>query len=286
MKFTLLLLLLLSSTTWAKWSVATYNIRNFDSDNREGPTDLTELGRIIKSVQSDVMAFEEVVNVPAFQKLVKDNLPGYSYEISSCGGMGKQQLAVVYNLKTFEFLSMAEDRTFSGSDSCGSLRPVLLVDLVHKETKKIYTFGVVHLKAGGSSSAHSQRWKQYQKLVSLTKRYAQKNLILLGDFNTTGYSIKDDDFVRFEDFIGDAKMRSMTETLNCTSYWNGGKGLLEFQPSILDHIVIQDKQANAVEGVKIGSHCAKLNCRPATPNELGPSFESVSDHCPVQVTFK
>lgn len=288
MKFTLLFLLLLSSTGWAKWSVTTYNIRNFDKDMRAGRTDLDELARIVKSVQSDVMAFEEVVNVKAFDTFVKKNLPGYSYEISSCGGGGKQQLAVVYNLKTFEFISQVEDRTFSGKGStqCGSLRPVLLVDLFHKETKTSYTFGVVHLKAGGNDRAYAQRWEQYLKLTNLSKKYAQKNLILLGDFNSTGYNIKDEDFARFEDFINTSKMRTMTETLGCTNYWNGTLGGKEFQSSILDHIVIQDKNVKLVEDVKVGSHCAKMDCRPATPEDLGISFESVSDHCPVQVTFK
>lgn len=288
MKFSLILILLLSFPGWAKWSVTTYNIRNFDNDFRAGKTDLEELARIIKSVQSDVMAFEEVVNVKAFETLVKKNLPGYSYEISSCGGGGKQQLAVAYNLKTFEFVSQVEDRTFSGSGSskCGSLRPVLLVDLLHKESKKIYTFGVVHLKAGGNNRAYAQRWEQYLKLMNLSKRYADKNLILLGDFNSTGYNIKDEDFQRFEDFIDQSKMRTMTESLGCTNYWTGTAGGNEFQSSILDHIVIQDKNVSSVEEVKVGSHCAKMDCRPATPEELGPSFEAVSDHCPVQVSFK
>ncbi len=288
MKFSLILILLLSFPGWAKWSVTTYNIRNFDNDFRAGKTDLEELARIIKSVQSDVMAFEEVVNVKAFETLVKKNLPGYSYEISSCGGGGKQQLAVAYNLKTFEFVSQVEDRTFSGSGSskCGSLRPVLLVDLLHKESKQIYTFGVVHLKAGGNDRAYAQRWEQYLKLKNLSKRYANKNLILLGDFNSTGYNIKDEDFQRFEDFIDQSKMRTMTESLGCTNYWTGTAGGNEFQSSILDHIVIQDKNVSSVEEVKVGSHCAKMDCRPATPEELGPSFEAVSDHCPVQVTFK
>ncbi len=288
MKFSLILILLLSFPGWAKWSVTTYNIRNFDNDFRAGKTDLEELARIIKSVQSDVMAFEEVVNVKAFETLVKKNLPGYSYEVSKCGGGGKQQLAVAYNLKTFEFVSQVEDRTFSGSGSsnCGSLRPVLLVDLLHKESKKIYTFGVVHLKAGGNDRAYAQRWEQYLKLKNLSKRYANKNLILLGDFNSTGYNIKDEDFQRFEDFIDQSKMRTMTESLGCTNYWTGTAGGNEFQSSILDHIVIQDKNVSSVEEVKVGSHCAKMDCRPATPEELGPSFEAVSDHCPVQVTFK
>lgn len=287
MKFSLLFALLISSPLWAKWSVTTYNIRNFDKDMSAGRTDLVELAKIIKDVQSDVMAFEEVVNKKAFDDLVKKNLPGYAYQISGCGGGGKQHLAVVYNTKTFEFISKKEDLSFSGSFSeCGSLRPVFLVTLKNIASKTNYTFGAVHLKAGGNQSAFSQRWEQYAKLEKLSKTYEKENLILLGDFNSTGYNIKDQDFVKFEEFINDAGLRTMTETLGCTNYWMGTVGGPEFQSSILDHIIVQDKNVAQVTSTRVGAHCAKTECRPARPSELGTSYESVSDHCPVQVQFK
>ncbi|WP_408097827.1 endonuclease/exonuclease/phosphatase family protein [Peredibacter sp. HCB2-198] len=288
MKFSFLLILLLSSHAWAKWSVSTYNIRNFDKDSGAGQTNVAELGKIIKSVQSDVMAFEEVVNRTAFDSLIKQNLPGYAYQMSNCGGFGKQNLAVVYNPKVFEFMSTVEDLSFSGSNnnSCGSLRPALLVTLMHIASKKIYTFGAVHLKAGGDNRAMSQRWKQYQNLAGLVKKYAAQNLILLGDFNTTGYNIQDQDYQRFEDMLSGAGVRTMSENIGCTNYWKGTLGGAEFQSSVLDHIVLQDKNLSQVMNVRVGAHCAMMDCRPATPQDLGVSYQSVSDHCPVQVTFR
>ncbi len=286
MKFAIMMLLL-SFPGWAKWSVSTYNIRNFDNDLGAGPTDLIELGKIIKDVQSDVMVFEEVNNAKAFDVVVKRNLPGYEYKLSSCGGFGKQFLAVVYNPKTFDYIGQEEDLTFSGStNSCGSLRPLLLVTLKNKTTNTIYTFAAAHLKAGGNDRAMAQRWQQYAKLEVLAKVYDKKNLILLGDLNTTGYNIKDQDFVKFEEFMNGSKMRTMTEAIGCTNYWTGTLGGEEHQSSILDHIVIHDKNVSSVDSVKVGAHCARTDCRPSTPEELGVSYQSVSDHCPVQVTFK
>jgi endonuclease/exonuclease/phosphatase family metal-dependent hydrolase len=287
MKFSLVLMLLLSVPGWAaKWSVTTYNIRNFDKDTSAGPTDLQELSRIIQDVKADVMAFEEVVNTEAFAALIKKNLPGYAYELSECGGFGKQRLAIVYNPKTFELIEKSEDMTFSGRDTgCGSLRPVLLVTLREKDSKIDYTFGAVHLKAGGNDRAFKQRWQQYLKLEKLSSFYQKNNLILLGDFNTTGYNIKDQDYVKFEDFIGSAGLRTLSEEIGCTNYWHGTSGGVEYQSSILDHVVIQDKNLNKVEKVEVGSHCARTACRPAKPEALGLSFKSVSDHCPVKVTF-
>lgn len=286
MKFALLFLLL-STAGWAKWSVTTYNIRNFDNDTDAGRTDLTELGRILKDVQSDVMAFEEIVNKTAFDNLIKKNLNGYQYRISDCGGFGKQHLAVAFNPKTFEYIKHAEDLNFSGNgNKCGSLRPVFLVTLMHKESRKNFTFGIVHLKAGGNQRAKEQRWQQYTKLMDLSEKYARENLLLLGDFNTTGYSIKDNDYERFEDFISSSSLRTTSEEIGCTNYWNGGNGGREYISSILDHIVVQDKHLSSVESVRVASHCAEFDCRPAAPQDLGRSYQAVSDHCPVQVTFR
>lgn len=288
MKFSLILILLMSSHVWAKWSVSTYNIRNFDKDPGAGRTDLAELGKIIKSVQSDVMAFEEVVNRDAFKKLMASTLPGYKYSLSKCGGAGKQNLAVVYNPNVFDYSGEREDLTFSGEDSdyCDSLRPVFLVTLKHKETQKKYTFGAVHLKAGGTYSAMSRRWEQYQKLEKLAGSYEGQNLILLGDFNTTGYNIRNEDYTKFEELLNGSGLRTMTESLGCTNYWTGTSGGKQFESSILDHIVLQDKMVKSVSAVRVGSFCAVTQCRPAYSDELGRGFEAVSDHCPVQVTFK
>lgn len=288
MKFALLFLLL-SVPGWAKWSVSTYNIRNFDSDRDAGPTNLQELGSIIKQVKSEAMAFIEVVNKPAFDALMKTNLPGYSYVTSSCGGFGKQHLGFAYNPKVFEFQMMAEDLTFTGSgNKCGSLRPVMLVTMKHLESKQVFTFGIVHLKAGGNDRAMAQRWQQYNQLQKLSSTYTGKNLILLGDFNTTGYNIKDQDFEKFETLLSQSGFRTSAETTACTSYWHGGNEdqNADHVSSVLDHIVVQDKLFPSVESVKVSAHCARMECRPATPEALGTSYQSVSDHCPVQVTFK
>jgi endonuclease/exonuclease/phosphatase family metal-dependent hydrolase len=291
MKFSLLLLLVSihgwMQTANAAWSVSTYNIRNFDRDQNAGQTNINELTKIIREAQSDVMAFEEVVNLKAFDALMKKALPNYQYQVSDCGGFGKQHLAVAYNPKTFEYLYSREDLEFTGTPGkCGSLRPLFLVSLREKKTNTIYTFGAVHLKAGGDQRAFQQRWKQYGLLEKLQEKFENQNLVLLGDFNTTGYSIKDADFDQFESFLSRADFRTLGEQIECTSYWKGNLGGKEHQPSTLDHIVVQSKNLRSVEKVTVGSHCARLNCRPATPNELGTSYNSVSDHCPVQVTFK
>ncbi len=289
MKFTLLILLLISSPSWAKWSVTTYNIRNFDQDPGAGKTDYKELQRIITSVKSDVMAFEEVVNADAFATLMKNSLPTYRYNLSTCGGRGKQKIAIAYNPSVFEFISQKEDFTFSGSgfeSACGSLRPVFLVTLRMKKTRENYVFGGIHLKAGGDARSMQTRWGQYRKLENLVQEIGNARLILLGDFNTTGYNIRNDDYTRFNGFLDNSGMWTATEEIACTNYWTGGDQDPNMAPSILDHIVMSNALAAQVVSSKVGAHCQKTSCEIVPESALGLSYKKVSDHCPVQVSFK
>lgn len=283
----LLLFCLLTSPSWARWSASTYNIRNFDKDYQSGSTNLSELTKIIKSHKSDVMTFVEVVNAKAFETLMQSTLPGYKIALSNCGGFGKQRLAVVWNPAVFTYVGHSEDFSFSGeSNACGSLRPALLVNLIQKSTGKDFLFTAIHLKAGGAETAMRQRWLQYQLLEKLAKKYQDKQLIMMGDFNTTGYNIQNEDFVKFENLMKNSGLYTTSENLGCTSYWNGGDGDLDHESSILDHVIVEKELANTIQSVTVGAHCALLECRDATPEELGASYLSVSDHCPIQVNFK
>lgn len=286
-KILLLLSLLVSSQAWASWSISSYNIRNFDHDPEAGHTNLNELGKTIQEFKSDVMAFVEVVNLSAFKKVVAENLPNYVITNSTCGGFGDQKLAIVFDSKIFKFISATEDMTFSSTKAnCGDLRPAFLVTLEHKANKQTYIFAALHLKAGGTETAMQARWIQYELLGKLARKYKNENLIMLGDLNTTGYNIQDEDFAHFDHFLNSASLKTISENLACTAYWAGTLSTGQHQSSILDHIVLKKEMYDGVKEIYFGSHCAKMDCNAATPSELGVSYKSVSDHCPIQVTFE
>ena len=287
MKMFLLLSFLLTTQAFAGWSISHYNIRNFNKDPDAGPTNIAQLSKNIRAAKSDVMSFNEVVNVPAFEQLLKIALPGYFIAVSSCGGFGQQKIAIAFNPKVFKFISYAEDLTFSsGGTTCGDLRPGLFLNLQHLSNGKMYTFAGFHLKAGGEEAAMRKRWTQYKLLAQLAQKYASKNLVIMGDLNTTGYNIKDADYDQFQSFLSVSKFATASQNLACTSYWEGTLGNGLHQSSILDHIVLKNDMAREVANVSVGAHCAKLDCRDATPADLGIDYASVSDHCPIQVTFK
>ena len=288
MKTLWMMLCLFSTTlTWAKFSVTTYNIRNFDHDRVAGPTNIAELKKVLGEVRSEVMAFQEIVNAKAFDALMKQSLPGHQIVKSSCGGGGKQALALAYETASFELVKTAEDLTFSSdAEACGSLRPLFLVTLKEKKTKKLFIFAVAHLKAGGDARAMQTRWEQYRKLQSVIARESGE-LIILGDLNTTGYNIRNQDYTKFEDFLSRSSYRTSAELVNCTSYWDGADGVPGYKSSVLDHILMGDDLFKTVEGVSVGAHCKVTACQDdILDRDLGKTFASVSDHCPVRVTFK
>lgn len=286
-KWILGLCFILSFNAFAEWSAVSYNIRNFDKDYIAGQTDTALLGQEIKKLEADVYAFVEIVNKNAFSKLIKDYLPGFSSLTTSCGGGGKQNLGLVYNPKIFDFVSQVEDTTFSmgGGRACGSLRPVFIVTLQHKATKEFQSFIIGHLKAGGNDRAYSQRWQQYGMLKELISKYENKNYILMGDLNTTGFNINNEDGQKFHDFLLDTSSYSISEDLECTSYWDGADTDPAMISSILDHIIVSKSRKASIKSFSVGTHCAKLNCKAALPEDLGATFENVSDHCPLKVTF-
>jgi endonuclease/exonuclease/phosphatase family metal-dependent hydrolase len=286
MKFALLLIFL-SIHGWARWSITTYNIRNFDKDPSAGQTDIAELKKILNDFRSDVMGFQEIVNKAAFEKLVSSLYSDHDFILSKCGGRGKQHLALSYNRTILEYIKHEEDLSFSGdSNKCDSLRPVLLVTLKHKKNQKSYVFGVVHLKAGSNQASMEKRWLQYNKLQDLISNQKDLNFILLGDFNTTGYIDRNDDFSRFDSFLNQSQLKAASGSIGCSNYWEGPWRGPEHQPSILDHVIVEDIEFKKIESVRVGGHCAEMECRAATVLDLGVGYQKVSDHCPIQVVLK
>jgi hypothetical protein len=56
---------------------------------------------------------------------------------------------------------------------------------------------------------------------------------------------------------------------------------------MLDHVLVTPGLVkNRAAEAKAGAHCAKASCREVPIKELGISYESVSDHCPVTATVQ
>lgn len=286
------LLVLLTSSAFAALNVGTYNIRNFDYDERARThTDKPALQNILNDLKFDLLGVSEINNVPEFESFIASNMQGYAARLSTCGGAHGQRLGYVYNKNKLKLLAFNEDLSVSNPGTPGGCyagsRPLAIAYFEEIATREKFYAIQVHLKSGGNPDSYNKRAKQYdviQKVVKELVSKGHKQIVLTGDFNTTGYTLRDQDYSRFTGMLRNAGLVDLSASVACTAYWWGGTDDGIEDPSHLDHILatpdfFKNKQAKT----QLHGHCKKVSCRSASPAELGVSYEGVSDHCPQTV---
>lgn len=289
----LLPILLLPTNALSRIKITTYNIRNFDYDSRADiMTNKSELLKIIKSIDSDLIGIQEIVNKDAFIRFVVQYLPDYKVALTNCGGGGRQKLGFLYKSTTLKLLSFREDDTISDRKGCNSgLRPAAIGSFKNLQTGDYFSSIVVHLKAGGRQQNADLRYRQYgilTQIINNIKLYENNKIVIMGDFNTTDYILRNQNYARFIDFVDHNELLDFSSELECTSYWWGGRDDgLEYS-SLLDHVLVTEDffDSYSTYSVQLKSHCMKVSCRDAAADLLGVTYQEVSDHCPVVTSFK
>lgn len=295
MKSVALALTLLSSFAAHAITIGTYNIRNFDYDQRYRiTTNKPELTTIIKNLRADVISVEEINNTAAWDKYVQSNFSGYDTEVSRCGGEHGQRLGFLYNKTTIEMLSFNEDMSITepgtpGSCDSGS-RPLAIALFKVKATGQKFYGMTAHLKSGSNASSLQKRAQQFQilkKVINeLKTKTGVKDFYFAGDLNTTEYINKGADFQMLNTTVRELGMVVVTSNLKCSAYYWGGTDDGIESPSMLDHIVVTPGLMKGSPKVEAHGHCKKVSCREVPIKELGVSYESVSDHCPITATLQ
>ncbi len=296
MKNTLAALALLSSlTAHAAFTIGAYNIRNFDYDERYRiRTNKPELAKTLKSLNADVLSVEEVVNRPEFSSFISSNLPTYKVAVSECGGAHGQHLGFIYNSSTVDLLSFNEDLSMSEPGQAGGCnsgsRPLAIGLFQVKATKQKFYGFTVHLKSGNDPESSNKRLKQFEILKKTVKELKAKTAVadfyIAGDMNTTEYLSRGNDYKVLTKVVGELGMVDLAQNLACSAYWWGGTDDGREDPSLLDHILVTPSLRKNSNQAQAQAHCKKVSCRQASLEELGISYESVSDHCPITVTVQ
>lgn len=296
MKNSLLLVLFLSFTASAGLKISSYNIRNYDK--RSERTDKEALKNIIKNLDSDLIATEEIYNNNSFERFVAKEFSTYNLALSKCGGGGSQNLGFMYRKDVLELENLIEDPKIADLDGvtsygCSSLRPAFLGFFKVKSSGKRFVAIVLHLKAGSGTRNYDKRRKQYRYILKMVRNLrlaGHKDIIVLGDLNTTGWNqaSADQDHKNFENLLTKSGTRTITDKLKCTSYWSGrNRGDNIEVPSTLDHLLHSPSfMGMKLDSAEVGAHCLKANCVEVYDDILGNSYSNVSDHCPITATFK
>ncbi len=292
MKFLFTFFFTLSTLTLKAFTIGAYNIRNFDYDQRYNiTTDKKQLDLILKSLTVDVLSIEEINNTAEWEKFVSSKLPGYETHVSRCGGAHGQHLGFLYNSSKVELLSFNEDLSISepGTDGiCDAGSRPLAIGLFKIKASGQKFYGMTaHLKSGSETASMEKRSKQFQILKNIIQELRSKTGIrdfyFGGDLNTTEYINRGPDYKILTQIIKDLGMVDLAANLKCSAYYWGGTNDGIENPSLLDHVVVSPGliKLKGSLSAKNHSHCQKVNCRIVPKKELGISYESVSDHCPV-----
>lgn len=300
LKLILTISVLLSSyNSSAGLRVASYNIRNFDYDVRSHtPTNKLHLVKLISEMQADLIAVQEINQKEEFENMITKNFAGsYKAKLSECGGANDQKLGFIYNTNKLSLIEFKEDlRTVNpnynnqnqeqeqGLCYTGS-RPLAIGIFQNKVTNEKIVGIAVHLKAGGRPSNIRKRFKQHEVISTIVKEFQKNgflNVVVMGDFNSTEYINKGEEFERFKESVQTMNMADAAKDLKCSAYWWGGSRDSKQHPSALDHILISNNLLNGTTP-KLHSygHCKKLNCKTTLEEDMGVSFDEVSDHCPI-----
>lgn len=278
-------------------TIGAYNIRNFDYDQRYRiTTNKVELASMLKNLNADVLSVEEINNTAAWDSFVQSKLPGYDTELTRCGGEHGQRLGFLYNKNTVELLSFNEDLSIvepgtPGSCDSGS-RPMAVGLFRVKATGQKFYGMTVHLKSGEQPNSVKKRGKQFQIIKNVIQELRSKTGVqdyyFAGDMNTTNYVKRGSDFQQLTTVVRDLGMFDLTSNLKCTAYYWGGTDDGIESPSMLDHLIVTPgllKGKSATGAVALG-HCQKASCREVPIQDLGISYESVSDHCPITAVIQ
>ncbi len=299
MRFSFLALSLLTTLTAKAFTIGAYNIRNFDYDERyKIRTNKNELSSILNNLQADVLSVEEINNTAEWDKFVQSKMPGYDTEVSRCGGAHGQRLGFLYNKKTVELLSFNEDLSISepgGQGTCDAGSRPLAIGLFRiKATGQKFYGMTAHLKSGSQGESIEKRTKQFEIIKKIVKELKAKtgiqDFFIAGDLNTTEYLSKGHDYKILTKMVSELGMTDLSSNLKCTAYYWGGTDDGIETPSLLDHVIVTQgllklKSRGSVQAMS-ATHCQKAGCREVPIRELGISYESVSDHCPVTATIQ
>jgi len=285
--------LMVSSSAVQALDFATYNIRNFDADPRsQVRTNKPALKDILLSLNAELMAVEEIVNVPEFENFVAQNLPEYTFKLTDCGGAGKQRLGFLYKRDKLVLQKFIEEDRVANGGACGKgLRPAAIGHFYDNEKKIEFTAVAVHLKAGGRQANADVRFRQYQIIGTLIKELrtqGHERVVVMGDFNTTDYVLRNQNYARFISFLDQNHLVDFSPEINCTAYWWGGVDDGIEYSSILDHVILTQEMFDSFKShtVKVHAHCQKAQCGNVSSDELGVSYNEVSDHCPLALSLE
>jgi exonuclease III len=257
-----------NSGSASSFEIMTFNLEGFP---KSGSLTIMTVSNLIKAIDPDVIAFQEMVNESDFNKLLKE-LPGWEgrfYPILN----DEWNLAYLY--KTSEVtIDDQKTRTILENDYYAFPRAPFEIYVKHK-TLNISAYLInVHLKCCGGSDNEARRRDAAEKLDNyISSSRPDDPVIVLGDFNDeiSGNTSLDNVFYTFVSSPLDYLFTDMDIAKGSLLWWS-----YPTYPSHIDHILVTDELFSNVDTTMV------LKNEPCYPGYL----ENISDHRPVELIMK
>ena len=247
--------------------IITWNCEFFPAAN---DSTINALSEIVKDIDSDIIAFQEIKKAGWFEKLM-ERLPEYNYVISLQASF--MDLAIIYKKDIFEFISHTE--LFSDNDYNFAGRPPLKLELRDKKTNTEFSIINLHMKC--CDSGLKRRKKASQMLYDyVSSSETHSNFIVLGDWND---DLKDAPNEHcFTPFLNDDSYYFVNDQI----VWDLDQASYPKYPyySFLDHILV-NKSFISTESI--------INVMTIPIDDYMNGYEIyeayISDHMPVLLSF-
>jgi endonuclease/exonuclease/phosphatase family metal-dependent hydrolase len=244
--------------------IATFNIEHFPKDARQIEGAFDE----IAATGASIVAAQEIRSPAVFLAAARRRLaPSWEFVHDHYRVENHHHIGVLFDRRAWRFVSSkVHDDTLHGPLDL----PVFEVRLAPIDGGEIARILVVHLRP--LTAGRPIRVRQHQAIAKLAAaaRDSGERVAVLGDFNATEDSDRDD----LADLARAARLVWATRSLPCTAFWRRDDGCPR---SRLDHVLTSESPARVVAA----GACATDGC---DRQDRCPMYaEQVSDHCPVVV---
>jgi endonuclease/exonuclease/phosphatase family metal-dependent hydrolase len=245
--------------------IVTFNVEGFP---KAGYTSVTALSALVKAIDPDIVALQEVASEADFNRMIK-LMPGWTgvfYPINN------DEWNLAYLVKDSEMAIVnGSVRTLFEDDYWAFPRPPFEVRVRHKASGREFLLINLHLKCCGGTDNEDRRRAASQQLKDyLDQQRSSDAVIMLGDYNDeiSSSSAGENPFLNF---IADATHYSFADMAiaNGSQLWWS----YPLWPSHIDHILVTDELFNKIDTTVV------IKASPCYP-EYG---EVLSDHRPVGI---
>jgi endonuclease/exonuclease/phosphatase family metal-dependent hydrolase len=251
--------------TSASLEIVTFNVEGFPkADN----TSVTALAALIKTIDPDVVALQEVASETDFNRLVK-LLTGWKGYFNPAYNNDWNLSYLVKNSEIETFKSF--DKLLFTSDAAAFPRAPYEIKLEHKPSSMVFFLINIHLKCCDGTDNLNSRTSASVKLKNYIDTSRPKDaVIVLGDFNDeiSSSSATENPFLNFINDPAGYAFADMAIAKGNALWWS-----YPSYPSHIDHILVTNELFSSVDTTMV------IKVSPCYPD-----YEAnISDHRPVEV---